>query len=61
MIHAWRKRRLSEYLDGALTGLPASLTLPLAATAQTLLYYDLKARNSVSVDDPRPDVPREST
>ena len=52
-------------VDGAFTGLAASLTLPLAAAAQTLLYYDLKARNSVDlrpapVDDPQPDAPRES-
>lgn len=49
-------------VDGALTGLAASLTLPLAAAAQTLLYYDLKARNVVDVrpaaiDDPQPDIP----
>jgi hypothetical protein len=51
-------------VDGALTGLVAALTLPLAAGAQTLLYYDLKARNAVDVhssrvDDPQSDVPRE--
>jgi hypothetical protein len=52
-------------VDGAITGLAAALTLPLAVGAQTLLYYDLKARNAVdlrpaAIDTPGPDVPGQS-
>jgi hypothetical protein len=47
-------------VDGAITGLIAALILPFAVAAQTLLYYDLKARNSVdhtaTVVAPEPDL-----
>ena len=48
-------------VDGLVTGLVTALILPFGVTAQTLLYYDLKARNSLgdptaAVDAPQSDL-----
>jgi hypothetical protein len=48
-------------VDGAVSGLVNALILPFAVTAQTLLYYDLKARHAIdnappAVDAPEPDI-----
>ena len=49
-------------VEAVVTSMAAALILPFAATAQTLLYYDLKARNRIDVrpaalDDSEPDLP----
>jgi hypothetical protein len=52
-------------VEGLITSGVSALILPFGVAAQTLLYYDLKARHAVDdarpagIDDPEPDVPRE--
>jgi hypothetical protein len=52
-------------IDGIAAALIVALILPFAVAAQTLLYYDLKARHALDdarpagIDDPEPDLPRE--
>lgn len=49
-------------VEAVVTSMAGALILPFAAAAQTLLYYDLKARNRidarpVTLDDSEPDLP----